>query len=94
MNGLTSAGGSAGGLRVVAEGTIENNITIDLPAPAKIVYACEINADSTNSKRWMVATPQQRVGSVDASFVIQFSSPSQFRLISAMGLTYYYLVLG
>ena len=36
MNGQTNAGGSAGGLRVVAEGTTTDKTT--LPAPAALVY--------------------------------------------------------
>ena len=95
MNGLTSAGGSAGGLRVVAEGTTTPaSRTIDLPVPAKLAYVCVKDSETSYSSLWAVATPQKEVNSVGTNFGVKFNSPTQLFISSPTGQSYYYLVLG
>lgn len=95
MNGLTSAGGSAGGLRVVAEGTTtQESRTIDLPVPAKLAYVCIKDSETSFSSLWAVATPQKNVLSVGTNFGVTFNSPTQLSISSPTAQNYYYLVLG
>lgn len=94
MRGVTNAVPAGGGLKVIAEGTVVGSQTIDLPAPAKIAYVCVINAESQSSRQWAVVTPQQSVGDVADIFHTWFPSSTQLSMFSAMGFTYYYLVLG
>lgn len=97
MNGLTSAGGSAGGLRMVAEGTTttQESRTIDLPVPAKLAYVCVKDSETSQfSSLWAVATPQKNVNSVGTNFGVKFNSPTQLIISSPTAQNYYYLVLG
>ena len=93
MRGVTNAL-PAGGLRVIAEGTVVGNATIDLPSAAKIAYVCRIDSGTQNSRNWAVVTPQQSVGDAGNNYHTWFPSPTQLSMLSAMGFTYYYLVLG
>ena len=94
MRGETNSAPTGGGLKVIAEGTIVGDQTIDLPAPAKIAYVCVVDEANTSSQDWAVVTPQQRVSTVSKRFQTWFLSPAQLRFGSITSYTYYYLVLG
>lgn len=96
MNGQTNAGGSAGGLKVVAEGTTTDiSRTIDLPVAPKLVYVCFLESHGDSTELWAVAVPQQNVFSTgSAGFLVQFNSPTQIFISSPMAGNFYYLVLG
>lgn len=94
MRGETNSAPTGGGLKVIAEGTVVGNQTVDLPAPAKIAYVCVLDEANATSQDWAVVTPQQRIASVSRRVQTWFPSPTQFRAASITSYTYYYLVLG
>ena len=92
MNGQTNAGGSSGGLRVVAEGTTTDiSRTIVLPEPAKLVYVCFLESNGDSTQAWAVAVPQQNVNSAGSGFAVQFDSSTQFFISSPIAGNFYYI---
>lgn len=102
MNGLTSAGCSAGGLRVVAEGTIDpidavtEEYTVTLPAPADyLLYTTTYSGSNSALATYLI--PRNWEGKLAAgrvtlaadgmSIVMYIGSPTQ------VAITYFALTI-
>lgn len=102
MNGLTSAGGSAGGLRVVAEGTIDpidavtEEYTVSLPAPADyLLYTTTFSGSNSSLATYLIprnwegklATGRVTLAADGMSIVMDIGAPTQ------VAITYFALAI-
>lgn len=89
MNGQTNAGGSSGGLRVVASG-VGMNANVTLPAPANIVV---VSINTSSAKTCYMIWPGQASGSSGVYNTVALSSDgiSLMKRSFESGVTFSYI---
>lgn len=86
MNGLTSAGGSAGGLRVVASGITQNKTgSLQMPQPVQFVLVDGDNGSGSRGAALLTPNTHCEIGTIS----VELNESGETMQIETSSTTYY-----